>query len=163
MTLDLQPGRMDFLTQAERYRDLLRRPHVGLALDPEWRLKPNQKHLTQIGSVEPAEVTRTADWLAALVRDENLPQKVFVLHQFDAAMLGDRSRIDTSHPELATVIHADGHGTPSIKMKSWRRIVDGLPPNVRLGWKNFYTEDAPMFSPRRTLGVDPEPWFVSYQ
>lgn len=163
VTLDLQPGRMDFLTQAKRYRDLLRRPHVGLALDPEWRLKPKQRHLTQIGSVDPAEVNRTADWLAALVRDENLPQKVFVLHQFDIAMLGDRSRIDTSHPELATVIHADGHGTPSIKMHSWRRIVHDLPPNVRLGWKNFYTEDTPMFSPRRTLGVHPEPWFVSYQ
>ncbi|WOC12566.1 hypothetical protein [Gordonia sp. MP11Mi] len=163
VTLDLQPGRMDFLTQAKMYRDLLRRPNVGLALDPEWRLKPNQKHLTQIGSVEPAEVNRTADWLADLVRSENLPQKAFVLHQFDAAMLGDRRLIDTSHPELATVIHADGHGTPSVKAETWQRIVAGLPPNVWLGWKNFYTEDKPMFSPRRTLRVSPEPWFVSYQ
>ncbi|MCF8588708.1 hypothetical protein [Gordonia liuliyuniae] len=163
VTLDLQPGRMDFLTQAKKYRGLLRRPNVGLALDPEWRLKPNQKHLTQIGSVEPAEVNRTADWLAGLVRSENLPQKAFVLHQFDAAMLGDRRLIDTSHPELATVIHADGHGTPSVKMETWRRIIAGLPPNVWLGWKNFYTEDKPMFSPRHTLRVNPEPWFVSYQ
>ena len=163
VTLDLQPGRMDFLRQAKKYRDLLRRPHVGLALDPEWRLKPDQQHLTQIGSVDPAEVNRTADWLAALVRRENLPQKAFVLHQFDAAMLGDRKLLDTSLPELATVIHADGHGTPPVKMQTWRRIVTGLPPNVWLGWKNFYTEDSPTFSPRRTLRVNPEPWFISYQ
>ncbi|GAA4668497.1 hypothetical protein [Gordonia humi] len=163
VTLDLQPGRMDFLTQAKMYRDLLRRPNVGLALDPEWRLKPDQKHLTQIGAVDPAEVNRTADWLAGIVREGSLPQKAFVLHQFDKDMLGDRSRLDTSHPELATVIHADGHGIPSVKMLTWRRIVAGLPPNTWLGWKNFYTEDKPMFSPRRTLRVTPEPWFISYQ
>ncbi|MDR2279461.1 MAG: hypothetical protein LBE07_01255 [Gordonia sp. (in: high G+C Gram-positive bacteria)] len=163
VTLDLQPGRMDFLTQAKMYRDLLKEPHVGLALDPEWRLKPKQVHLTQIGAVDPAEVNKTADWLAELVRTENLPQKVFVLHQFDADMLGDRSLLDTSHPELATVIHADGHGTPTVKRATYDRIVDGLPPNVWLGWKNFYKEDKPMFSPRQTLRVLPEPWFISYQ
>ena len=35
--LDLQPGRQDFLTQAKLYEPLLKRPNVGLALDPEWR------------------------------------------------------------------------------------------------------------------------------
>ncbi|GEE01488.1 hypothetical protein nbrc107696_19340 [Gordonia spumicola] len=163
VTLDLQPGRMDFLTQAKMYRDLLLEPHVGLALDPEWRLKPRQVHLTQIGSVDPDEVNRTADWLADLVRTEHLPQKVFVLHQFDADMLGDRSRLDTSHPELATVIHADGHGTASVKRATWQRIITGLPPNVWLGWKNFYKEDRPMFSPLATFDVEPQPMFVSYQ
>ena len=38
VVLDLQPGRTDFLTQAKRYEPLLALPHVGLALDPEWRL-----------------------------------------------------------------------------------------------------------------------------
>ena len=40
--LDLQPGRTDFLTQAKRYQELLLEPHVGLALDPEWRLQPGR-------------------------------------------------------------------------------------------------------------------------
>ncbi|MDJ0962491.1 MAG: hypothetical protein QNJ88_17720, partial [Acidimicrobiia bacterium] len=34
VVLDLQPGRTDFLTQAKLYEELLRLPHVGLALDP---------------------------------------------------------------------------------------------------------------------------------
>jgi hypothetical protein len=68
VVLDLQPGRTDFLTQAEYYEPLLRRPFVGLALDPEWRLKPGQKHLRQIGSVDVDEVNRVGAWLAALVR-----------------------------------------------------------------------------------------------
>lgn len=163
VTLDLQPGRMDFLTQAKMYRSLLERPNVGLALDPEWRLKPDQVHLAQIGAVNPAEVNRTAAWLADLVRTKNLPQKAFVLHQFDADMLGDRSKLDTSHPELAVVLHADGHGVPSVKMGTWNRMVTGLPPNIWMGWKNFYKEDKPMFTPQKTMAVRPRPYFVSYQ
>ena len=66
VVLDLQPGRTDFLTQAKRYEPLLKLPHVGLALDPEWRLKPGQQHLTQIGSVSAAEVNSVYRWLADL-------------------------------------------------------------------------------------------------
>lgn len=163
VTLDLQPGRMDFLTQAKMYEGLLKRPNVGLALDPEWRIKNDQVHLEQIGQVNPAEVNRTADWLAALVRREKLPQKAFVLHQFDADMLGDRTKLNTSHPELAVVIHADGHGIPKVKMATWNRMVTGLPPNIWMGWKNFYKEDKPMFTPKQTLDVRPVPYFISYQ
>src|SRR5699024_553690 len=50
VVLDLQPGTTDFLTQARLYEELLTAPHVGLALDSEWRLEPGQKHLEQIGS-----------------------------------------------------------------------------------------------------------------
>ncbi len=163
VTLDLQPGRMDFLTQAQMYQGLLERPNVGLALDPEWRLKSDQVHLKQIGSVAPEEVNRTAAWLAALVRKKNLPQKAFVLHQFDADMLGDRTKLDTSLPELAFVLHADGHGTPSVKMGTWNRMTTGLPPNIWMGWKNFYREDKPMFTPKQTMAVRPVPYFISYQ
>ncbi|MGW6035310.1 hypothetical protein ACWFOS_16795 [Gordonia terrae] len=163
VTLDLQPGRMDFLTQAHRYADLLAQPHVGLALDPEWRLEPDQVHLTQIGSVGAGEVNRTSEWLAGLVRDRHLPQKLFVLHQFDAGMLDDRPAIVTDRDELQVVLHADGHGTPDVKMETWRRLVTDLPAGMWMGWKNFYTEDKPTFSPATTLAVRPSPWFVSYQ
>ncbi|AFR47062.1 hypothetical protein KTR9_0396 [Gordonia sp. KTR9] len=163
VTLDLQPGRMDFLTQARRYADLLAQPHVGLALDPEWRLEPDQVHLTQIGSVGAEEVNRTSEWLAGLVRSRHLPQKLFVLHQFDAGMLDNRPAIVTGREELQVVLHADGHGTPDVKMETWRRLVTDLPAGMWMGWKNFYTEDKPTFSPATTLAVRPSPWFVSYQ
>ena len=154
---------MNFLTQAKRYADLLAIPHVGLALDPEWRLKPDQVHLTQIGSVGAAEVNATSDWLAGLTREHRLPQKLFVLHEFDTDMLANRRQIVTTRPELQTVIHADGHGIPSVKMDTWRRILVDLPPNVVMGWKNFYTEDTPMLTPAQTMNVEPSPFFVSFQ
>src|SRR5699024_768406 len=43
VVLDLQPGRADFLDQARRYGELLQLPHVGLALDPEWKLTGSQR------------------------------------------------------------------------------------------------------------------------
>ena len=87
LLLDLQPGRTDFLTDARRYEELLREPDVGLALDPEWRLGPDQRHLEQVGSVDASEVNAVSAWLAGIVREEGLPQKLFVLHQFQLRMV----------------------------------------------------------------------------
>lgn len=164
VVLDLQPGRTDFLTQAKRYRPLLERPHVGLALDPEWRLKKKQKHLVQIGSVTADEINRTGAWLADLTRQKSLPQKVFVLHQFSLSMIQKRSRLDTSRPELATVIHVDGSGPQGAKQGTWKTLRDEAPAGVGWGWKNFVDEDDPMLDARQTWRrVRPHPDFVSYQ
>ena len=163
VVLDLQPGRADILSQARQYERLLTKPYVGLAIDPEWRLDPGQQPLQQIGSVDVDEVNATGDWLADLTREDSLPQKVFVLHQFQTRMIEDRDQLDTSHPELAPVIHADGNGSPAVKMGTWNALTENIPRGARMGWKNFYKEDVPTFSPERTLQVTPTPWFVSYQ
>ncbi|MCI2237551.1 hypothetical protein MO973_16725 [Paenibacillus sp. TRM 82003] len=163
VVLDLQPGRSDFLTQAKRYESLLRRPHVGLALDPEWRLAPGQVHLRQIGSVGAGEVNAVGDWLAQLVRENALPQKVFLLHQFRTSMVRDRETVDTGRDELVTVVHADGHGTPGMKEATYGVLTSQGPPGLVWGWKNFIDEDDPTFTPAETVAVDPSPVFVSYQ
>ena len=72
----------DFLTQAKQYEEFLRMPHVGLAMDPEWRLKPNEVHLRQIGTVDAEEINQVVAWLAGIVREEGLPQKLLIVHQF---------------------------------------------------------------------------------
>jgi hypothetical protein len=163
VVLDLQPGRTDFLTQAKLYTQLLKQPHVGLALDPEWRLKPGQRHMVQIGSVTAAEINRTAAWLAKLTRDNNLPQKVLMLHQFRLDMIINRSSVDTSHDELRVIIHADGFGTAGQKYDTWNAMHINPPANVVWGWKNFYDEDRPTFTPGQTVAVNPSPVFISYQ
>lgn len=162
VVLDLQPGRQDFVTQARVYEDLLALPHVGLALDPEWRLAPDQVHLRQIGSVGIDEVNATAEWLAQLTRERHLPQKMFVLHQFSLRMIAERERLDTSHDELAPLIHVDGQGSQPAKAGTWATLRDGAPP-VHWGWKNFYDEDVPMLDPTQTYQVQPVPDLVTYQ
>lgn len=164
VVLDLQPGRTDFLDQAKHYEELLRRPWVGLALDPEWRLRDDQVHLEQIGSVGAEEVNRVAAWMAALVREHDLPPKVLTLHQFRPSMVRDRERLDTSLDEVQWLVHADGQGGQNAKQGTWAALRRGLPEGVWLGWKNFEDEDEPMLTPEQTMRqVRPTPWFVSYQ
>jgi hypothetical protein len=163
VVLDLQPGRSDFLTQARRYEELLLLPHVGLALDPEWRLEPDQVHLRQIGSVSAAEINEVSRWLATLVRDNRLPQKLLMIHQFKLSMITERDTLETP-PELATVIQMDGQGPLASKFATYAGIAAGV-EEARWwwGWKNFYDEDDPLATPEETLSARPTPVFVSYQ
>ena len=163
VVLDLQPGTTDFLTQAKLYEELLLQPHVGLALDPEWRLKPGQRHMAQIGSVTAAEVNEVITWLADLTAENSLPQKVLILHQFRLSMITDRQDLDTSREELAITLHADGNGAPGDKLATWNTLQTDLPEGIFMAWKNFYDEDSPTFTPEETYAVEPRPWFVSYQ
>lgn len=163
VVLDLQPGRADFLSQAKLYEELLLLPHVGLAMDPEWRLAADELPLEQIGSVGAAELNEAIAWLADLTAANDLPQKMVVLHQFRLSMITERSDLDLSHDELAVVVQMDGNGTLGQKLDTWRALQADAPEGLRFGWKNFYDEDRPTPSPATTFAVTPRPWWVSYQ
>jgi hypothetical protein len=160
--LDLQPGRTDFVTQAKLYEEVLKLPWVGLALDPEWRLKPRERHLVHIGSVHSDEVNAVQDYLGELVRANDLPPKLLVLHQFRSDMIEDRAGVDVDRPEVTVLIHADGQGSQPEKQATWKRLRTDA-PDVAWGWKNFYDEDAPMLTPEQTMMVEPVPDLVTYQ
>jgi len=163
VVLDLQPGRTDFLTQAKIYEEFLRLPHVGLALDPEWRLKPNQVHLRQIGTVDAAEINQVVEWLAGIVREEALPQKLLIVHQFRFSMITNRELMETP-PELAVVIQMDGQGSLGAKYNTWNALTKGTEERgFRWGWKNLCDEDSPTATPAQVLELTPVPVFVSYQ
>ena len=163
VVLDLQSGRTDFLTQAKHYEEFLRLPYVGLALDPEWRLRPGEVHLQQIGTVDAAEINEVVGWLAGLVREEALPQKLLILHQFRFSMITNRELIETP-AELAVMIHMDGQGPINTKYSTWNALT-GEPDAHRFywGWKNFYDEDFPTPTAEQVLAQTPSPLFVSYQ
>ncbi|MCM6761865.1 hypothetical protein NB037_05470 [Rathayibacter sp. ZW T2_19] len=164
VVLDLQPGRSDFLTQARAYEELLRLPNVGLALDPEWRLAPDEVPLVQIGRVSAAEVDSVTTWLADLVRDAGLPPKMLVLHQFRSSMLQDRSSIRRDRPELEFLVHVDGQGAQPDKQATWNALHRDAPEDFAWGWKNFYDEDLPMLTPAETMAeVSPLPDLITYQ
>jgi hypothetical protein len=164
VVLDLQPGRTDFLAQAKLYESLLLEPHVGLALDPEWRLQSTEaRHLKSVGSVSAEEINQTSAWLSDLVKTHDLPQKIFMIHQFKNSMITNRELLKTDYPELGYIIHMDGHSTLSQKTETWNTIRTNLPPNIYMGWKNFYDEDRPTPTPVQTMSQIPAPNFISYQ
>lgn len=158
--LDLQPGRSDFLSVAKRWEWALKDPWVGLALDPEWRMKRHQIPARVLGSVDAREVNRTSAWLSALVRRERLPEKVFMLHQFRTSMIRGIHRVK-QRPGLAMVQHVDGFGPPGAKLATYHRVA--RPKQFTMGYKLFYDEDRPRQRPAEVLRIRPEVRFVSFQ
>ncbi|MBW4717133.1 hypothetical protein [Saccharothrix obliqua] len=163
VVLDLQPGRAALVDQAKRYASLLEMPNVGLAIDPEWKLGPDQVPLRQIGGVDAAEINEVTTWLADLTARAKLPQKLVVVHQFQLTMIRDEQALDTSRDELAVLIHMDGQGSTAQKDDTWAAVVGARPGDLPLGWKNFYDEDHPMLTPEQTMTRRPTPVMISYQ
>ncbi|MCW2832980.1 MAG: hypothetical protein JWN68_933 [Nocardioides sp.] len=135
LLLDLQPGRTDFLETAKRWQWALEDPWVGLALDPEWRVGPTETPGQTIGSVRAKEINRTAGWLSRLTTSNGLPEKLFVIHQFQDAMVPDIAKV-RARRSLAMVQHVDGFGSPADKLATYanvarRGIHDGLQDLLR--------------------------------
>lgn len=160
LLLDVQPGRSGFLPVARRWAWALQHPWVGLALDPEWRMGPHQVPAVTIGHVDAAEVNRTSAWLDRLTRRADLPEKLFVVHQFRSTMIERIHRVE-DRPRLAMVQHADGFGTRRQKLATYDVIA--RPDQFTMGMKLFYDEDVRRFSAGDVRRIRPAIRFVSYQ
>ena len=158
--LDLQPGRGNFLPQAKRLEKFLVQPHVGLALDPEWRMPKGKVPGKTIGRVGAAEVNSVSGYVSGLIARHKLPEKLFVLHQFRGSMLPDVQKID-KRPGLALVQHVDGFGTRSEKNATWNRL--RRPEQFHMGYKLFYDEDVKRYQAADVLKFKPVPELISFQ
>ena len=159
LLLDIQPGHSTFLDVAKRWQWALEEPHVGLALDPEWRMNKAVPG-TVIGSVRAYEVNQTARWLSQLTKRHGLPEKLFVLHQFRTSMIEKIDRIGP-RANLAMVQHVDGFGTPGQKRATYDAVAQ--PGQFNMGFKLFYDEDVNRMGPAEVHRLRPEVRFVSFQ
>jgi hypothetical protein len=160
LLLDIQPGRSDFKTVAKRWAWALRYPNVGLALDPEWRMRRGDVPGRVIGSVTATEVNRTSAWLSRLTTSSDLPEKLFVLHQFRASMIEDIALV-RRRLGLALVQHVDGFGTPAQKVATYRAVEHAS--KFHMGFKLFYDEDVRRMGPAEVHRLRPRVSFVSFQ
>jgi hypothetical protein len=161
VVLDVQPGRSDFLSEVRKLRPYLVQPHVGLALDPEWRMPDGAVPGRTIGTVSAAEINAVSAYLAAIVRQYHLPQKLLLLHQFKDGMITPLGDV-VPRPGLALVHHLDGFGTRSEKEATFRRLWRSG-RGMHLGYKLFYDEDVKMYAPAEVLRFKPVPDYISYQ
>jgi hypothetical protein len=160
LLLDIQPGRAGFHSVVRRWKWALEDPYVGLALDPEWRMGRRGVPGRRIGSVSAEEVNTVSKWLKTLVAIEDLPQKLFVLHQFRTSMVRDIHLV-VPRRGLALVQHVDGFGTPAQKLGTFHAVV--RPRLFHLGFKLFYDEDRRLMRPGEVRRIRPQVRFVSYQ
>ena len=113
-----------------------------------------------IGHVQAREVNATSAWLAQLVERHDLPEKLFVIHQFTDDMV-DEARLKPREG-LATVLNVDGFGNPAVKKAKYRDFTRQAPDAFH-GFKLFYEEDTDMMSPAEVKRLRPKPVLVVYE
>jgi hypothetical protein len=160
LLLDVQPGHADFMDEARHLERWLREPDVGLALDPEWHT-PGAQPGTVIGSVDAAKVNQVARYVDAIVRRGDLPQKLFVVHQFTEGMVTGKPTVITPR-SLAVTFNVDGFGTRAAKVSKYRLFTHQR-GRFHDGFKLFYEEDTGLMSPRTVLRLRPPPDLVVYE
>jgi hypothetical protein len=160
LLLDLQPGRSDFFKEATRLEKWLRQPDVGLALDPEWRVQEGEVPGQVIGHVSAREVNATSAWLSQMVVRHDLPEKLFVIHQFTDDMVPEQQL--KPREGLAIVLNVDGFGNQAVKKAKYRDFTRQA-PDFYHGFKLFYEEDTNMMRPRQVLRLRPKPVLVVYE
>ncbi|MDP2712706.1 MAG: hypothetical protein Q8O56_15960 [Solirubrobacteraceae bacterium] len=161
LVLDIQPGRGDFLGEAKRLERWLREPDVGIALDPEWHVGPDEVPGQVLGSVTAEEINAVSEYVAAFVSDHDLPDKLFVVHQFTSEMIRDKERVER-RLGLEITMNIDGFGDAPNKISKYTQFTSEA-ASFRNGFKLFYEEDTNLMSPGAVLGLRPPPDLVVYE
>ena len=161
LLLDIQPGYAPFLQEAKALERWLKEPDVGLALDPEWSMKPPVLPAQQIGSTDAATVNGVSRYLSNLVRRNDLPQKLLVVHRFTGDMIQNEDQLE-KNPGVALVVNVDGFGDQPNKISKYRQFTRDLRRPFN-GFKLFYHEDLNLMSPKQVLRLRPKPDLVVYE
>lgn len=160
LILDLQVGRADVLTEVEAIWKFLEKPHVHLALDPEFAMGPYRTPGISIGSMDASTINAVQARLARLAAEKDLPNKILIVHQFLESMITNKSSIE-GDPRVDLVIDIDGFGGQAAKLSKYDYLQSV--PVEYAGIKLFYREDTDLLSPQQVMSIDPVPDVVIYQ
>lgn len=166
LLIAIQPGRSDFVTEVKAYEKFLKEPDVGVALDPEWRMGPNQEPMDSFGSTDSSELNETAAYLSKLTKANDLPEKVMLYHMIRTNWVRQPAKLK-QYPGVSTIVSIDGIGSAKMKVETWNAIMKVKPPFVHTGFKMFYQEDTAgdwkLMTPARVLALKPTPEYVLYE
>jgi hypothetical protein len=161
LILDIQPGRARFMDEVRAFEPWLSEPDVGIALDPEWSMRPGEVPGEVIGSTESAVVNRVSKYLSDIVKEHNLPEKLLIVHQFTHEMIRHKDDLQ-AHDGIALVLNVDGFGDRPNKISKYHLFADRRQP-WHHGFKLFYHEDVNLLPPRAVLGLRPRPDVIIYE
>jgi hypothetical protein len=162
----LQVGLSNVQSEIPLLEKYLKMPEVHLALDPEFSMKTGAKPGTVIGTMDASDINYAASYLATLVKENDLPPKILVVHRFTQNMLTNYKAIKPL-PEVQIIEDMDGWGFGAKKINTYNSIVADEPIQFT-GFKLFYKNDlkAPstrMLTPDEVLGLSPKPIYIQYQ
>lgn len=168
VTLDIQPGRGDVMEEFNRIRELLFRPHVLLAIDPEFNMEPDQVPNQQIGSLDASEINAIQAEMEQIALQIGV-KRVLILHQFQADMITNKQDI-INYPNVELVIDGDGYGPPGPKIRNYNTYA--VEPGFDFGGFKIFSDqidnqliyDTPFMLPEQIMTVlVPPPVYIIYQ
>ncbi len=164
--LDIQVGQSTVQEEVPLLAPYLRMTQVQLGIDPEFSIKTGKKPGTVIGTMDATDINYTIKYLTDLVKTNDLPPKILVVHRFTQAMVRDYKDIKPN-PEVQVVIDMDGWGAQSRKRTSYYDYVNKEPvqfTGFKLFYKNdFREENSRMMTPTEVLKLKPRPVYIQYQ
>ena len=163
--LDVQVGLSSVQEEIPRLETYLKMPNVHLGIDPEFSMKGGQAPGKVIGTMDAADVNFVSEYLAKLVKENNLPPKILVVHRFTRGMVTNYQQIRI-RPETQIVMDMDGWGHPDLKYSSYKLYIHREPVQFT-GFKLFYKNDVRnngrLLTPREVLALKPQPVYIQYQ
>jgi hypothetical protein len=166
MFIDIQTGQDDIRKVLPRFEWILKNPDVHLGIDPEFNMGPSgAKPGKKIGTYDAADINYATGYLKELVKKNNLPPKIFIVHRFTRNGVTNCKKI-ILRPEVQVIMHMDGWGAPWLKRDSYRDYVVAEPVQFT-GFKLFYHNDTkkgdPLMTPQELLKLNPKPIYIQYQ
>ena len=163
--LDIQVGHSNVKDEVTALETYLKLPNVHLGIDPEFSLKNGHVPGTKIGTYDAEDINNVISILANLVRENNLPPKVLVVHRFTQGMVTNYKNIKIV-PEVQVVMDMDGFGSKILKRSTYLRYIYREPVHFT-GFKLFYKNDNKnnwkMYTPEELLKFTPKPIYIQYQ
>ena len=164
--LDIQVGFSTVEKEVPLLEKYLKMPNVHLGLDPEFSMKTGIRPGKIVGTMDATDVNFAANYLAKLVKENNLPPKILVVHRYTQKMLTNYKLIKPL-PEVQIIVHMDGWGEQAKKIGTYKHFIYPEPVQFT-GFKIFYKNDVltpgtTLITPSKLLQLNPRPSYIQYQ
>lgn len=163
--LDIQVGHSFVRDEVPQLAPYLKLPNVHLGIDPEFSMKGGEAPGKRIGTFSYEDVNAAIDFLAKMVKENNLPPKILIVHRFTQGMVTGYEKIKKI-PEVQVVMDMDGWGDKTLKRSTYLRYIYKEPVEFT-GFKLFYKNDTKMgnqmYTPQELLKFIPKPSYIQYQ
>jgi len=165
--IDVQVGLSSIQKEVPEFDKYFALPNFHLGIDPEFSMKTGARPGTRIGTFDASDINYVIDHLAAIVRKNNLPPKVLVIHRFTRDMVTNYKNIKLV-PEVQVVMDMDGWGGPAKKEDTYKAYIYNQPVQFT-GCKIFYKNDTQRvgekneMQPADVLKLKPAPVYMQYQ
>lgn len=163
--IDVQVGLSTLQQEIPELEKYLKMPNVHLGIDPEFSMKTGHAPGKVVGSFDATDINYTMDYMTKLVKENNLPPKILIVHRFTQNGVTNYKQIKT-RPEVQFVMDMDGWGHPPLKIGTYKHFIHKEPVEYT-GFKVFYKNDTKnngrLLTPKEILALKPQPVYIQYQ